>query len=125
MTRQIDRSQRPWFAREKSGSRCGLRPYSRAGWLLTLGFAAAVSGMSLLLVGIGAPSAVQWTAWALLTAALTGAFLLTAWRSSAPIARNGGRRRPRAESGDRVRNLLIPILTALVMLGAAMLGIHI
>ena len=85
MAQRSHADPKPWFVRCRKRGGCSLNPTWPAGWLLTIGFVLAALGLSLLLVDDGA-GAGRWAAWGVLMAATTFAYLLTAWRMSAPVA---------------------------------------
>jgi hypothetical protein len=72
----------PWFARVKQGRRCELRPYARAGWLLTGGYAAVMIALGILLLLRDHPSVVLWISWGAVMVTVTAAYLIIAWRTS-------------------------------------------
>src|SRR5688572_19592276 len=84
-TGAVAAADRPWFAKTKVGRRCEIRPYSRAGWLLTAAYAAVMLAMGLSLMTIDEPAPAIWVSWAVVSLAITFAFLLTAWRTSATV----------------------------------------
>ena len=117
------RGDAPWFVRESRGLRCNLRPSSRAGWLITILYALTVTGMSVLLLTREEAGAVELVSWGLMTAAMTVAFLVTAWRTSEPAgdARSCGAK----DAGNPKRAVVIALLSAVAIIGAALLGVEI
>ena len=75
----------PWFARVKNGARCELRPYSRAGWLLTAAYALGLIALGLVVYLREEPTTAEWVSWTAISLAMTCAFLLIAWRTSASV----------------------------------------
>ena len=120
MTRQKT-GRAPWFARVKYGRRCELRPYARAGWLLTAAYAIALVALSVLLVARDEPSMAEWIIWASVTATMTFAFILTAWRTSEVVPASASCESKSPISGTR--SILIALATAALIIGGAWLGI--
>lgn len=122
MARNVIRSA-PWFVRVKNGRRCNLRPSSRAGWLVTGLYALAMAGLSLLLLaGEREPATLMLVAWAVVTTAMTIAFLLIAWRTSETVDSADRKCRPGATPGKREERLGLAILSAAFILAGALLG---
>ncbi|MGQ0558946.1 MAG: hypothetical protein ACT4OE_05085 [Sphingosinicella sp.] len=125
MTRHSAAVGRPWFVRKGSRYGCQLSPASPAGWLLTTLYILFAAGISWLLVGRGEPPAViEWSAWALLLAASTFAFLLTAWRTSEVRQSDVCQANSQGGRSDAIRPILLSIAVAVLILGAALLGIE-
>jgi hypothetical protein len=122
MSRNLVRSA-PWFVRVKKGRRCNLRPFSRAGWLVTGLYAVAMAGLSLLLlVGEREPATLMLVAWAVVTTAMTIAFLVIAWRTSEAVEATDMKCRTGAISGKREERLGLAILSAAFIIAGALLG---
>ena len=121
-TAPVATADRPWFAKTKVGSRCEIRPYSRAGWILTAAYAVAMLGMGLSLMTIDEPAPFVWISWVVLSAAITFAFLLTAWRTSATVdACESGR----SAKANGQRQIILSLLAAAAIIGAAFFGFDI
>ena len=122
MTHRSLHAQESWFVREVHGRRCKLRPQSRAGWLLTAAYFLAMVAGSLFLATRDDPTAEELILWALLSVAMTLAFVLTAWRTSAsvdpPVASTP------ASTRHPWRDLGVALLAALAIIGAALLGVE-
>lgn len=117
-------TDRAWFVRVKKGRRCELRPHARAGWLITVLFALAVAGFSLLLLARDEPSVAALIAWGVLTAAMTAAFLLIAWRSSVRIDPGPDACGAKGWRSDPRLALVASVLAALALIGAALIGVE-
>ena len=113
----------PWFARVKSGGRCELRPYSRAGWLLTAAYALALIAVGLFAYLREDPTTAEWISWTAISLAMTFAFLLIAWRTSARIESAAPSAGPKSPHNPAVA-LIIALLTTGAIIGAAFLGIE-
>ena len=114
-------ADRPWFVRVKLGRRCEMRPNSRAGWLLTAAYALAMIGLGLALIAIDDPAPVVWIGWIVLCLAITSAFLLTAWRTSAPVDACAPGRSTKAPD-HQLQSVVVALLGAAAIVGAAFLG---
>ena len=114
----------PWFAKTMVGSRCEIRPYSRAGWLLTAAYAVAMLGMGLSLMTIDEPAPAIWISWAVVSLAITFAFLLTAWRTSATVDACAPGRSGKGPN-SQLQSIILSLLAAAAIIGAAFFGIDI
>jgi len=112
-------ADRPWFVRVKLGRRCEMRPNSRAGWLLTTAYALAMIGLGLSLTAIDDPAPVVWIGWIVLSLAITSAFLLTAWRTSATVEAPG---RSARASNNQLHSIIVSLVAAAAIIGAAFFG---
>jgi hypothetical protein len=125
MARRRVEAERPWFVRSGPWWYCSLRPTAPAGWLLTGLYAAAIAGISIFFVARHEPRLVDFIIWATLLAASTFVYLLTAYRTSVRKAGGcGAHSKKRPSSSDNVRTLLLSLLAALAILGAAFLGVE-
>ena len=123
MARRSVQEERPWFVRSGPWWYCSLRPAAPAGWLLTGIFAAAIAGISIFFVAGDEPEPIDLIVWGTLLAASTFVYLLTAFRTSAKVAGGCGTDAKKSgSSSDSARTLLLSLLAALAILGAAFLG---
>ena len=108
----------------KAGKRCEIRPYSRAGWLLTAAYALVMLGMGFSLMFMDEPAPVVWISWIVLSLAITFAFLLTAWRTSATV-HPWAAGRSRKASNSQLQSIILSLLAAAAIIGAAFFGFDI
>ena len=116
-------ASRAWFLRVKKGRQCNMTPNSLAGWLITGSYLVAMIGLSVfLLAGDDEPATAKIVSWAVVTAAMTAAFLIIAWRTSEPAAAAGsGGRGAGVSKPDH--KIVIALLSAAAIIGGAVLGI--
>jgi hypothetical protein len=74
---------KPWFVRTGPLWYCNVVPVSPAGWILTIGYALAVVGVSLLLLRDD-PGLAEWAAWGAFFGSATILFLVTTLNMAAP-----------------------------------------
>jgi hypothetical protein len=120
-TAPVAAADRPWFAKVKVGRRCEIRPYSRAGWLLTVAYAVAMLGMGLSLMTIEEPAPAVWISWIVISLAITFAFLLTAWRTSATVDACAPGRSGKGPN-SQAQSIILSLLAAAGIIGAAFFG---
>ena len=119
---QFPNGGRAWFVRFRTGEGCQMEPASAQGWILTSVYLLLLAAISWTFLA-AEPDAGDWFAWAVLIAAGTLLFSVTAYRMSAsipapaPKASKRARRRPNAR-----QQLLLAVATALVMMVAAWLS---
>jgi hypothetical protein len=112
---------RPWFFRIRHGGRLELRPNSRAGWFVTAAYAVAMVAISVLLLARHEAGPAEWIGWALLSMAMTAAFIVTAWRTSVPVAADEACGR---NTGQRARlKILVALASAALIIVGASLGV--
>ena len=115
-------ASRAWFVRVKKGRHCNMTPNSLAGWLITGLYLVAMIGLSVFLLAGDEPAIAEIISWAVVTAAMTAAFLIIAWRTSEPAAAAGfGVRGAGVSKPDH--KIVIALLSAAAIIGGAALGI--